>query len=209
MAHNAGMIIIAVLLAGLGVLLITRAHPVRRILGGILLIAGIVMPWLGGQHAASAAPIGPNGINVQGVSFVPNDSLIAVETLSGQSMTLNAAATPVIFFTRQASSGVQQIQTALEAVHSVHRPVILVSTFFHHPRMATTATESFLKKAHITLPVVVQQGPPTLYVHSVPTMITRHDGRWVAYTGIKNILAHLSAVTTMPGTNSQSAKKKG
>lgn len=177
---------------------------------GLLLLAGVLL--VGGAAAGVAArgahPVQAQGVNPVGVPLKPNDALIAVETLQGQSMSLNAAVTPVIFFARwcpHCQRDLPRIQRALTRLSGIHKPVVLVSTYFRKPAHAIATTRTFVRREHLTMPVVVQLGPPNLYVRSVPTMIAMIKGHWVTYTGEAAIVKHLAAVATVtvPPTSSK------
>ena len=216
--HNGILVGLGVISVGLGGLWVWRTRTVRRVIGGLLVVAGILGPIAGWKSMTvqAASPV----VNPTGVPLTRNDTLILAKTLQGQSVTLDAAATPVLFFARWGRTARQMatVQTAINRMTGLKRPVILVSTFFRDPRTAMRTTQAFMGREHLTLPVVVQEGPPTLYVRTVPTLIAMHDGKWVQYHGVPAIVTHLNVVVQLsppkgtvpsPGRVGKAAKKAG
>jgi hypothetical protein len=184
-----------------GGIIIVKAQPLRRILGALLIVAGFLFVATATSHRQSVAAGKP--VN-QGVPLVASDTLIAAKTLAGQPLVLNAEDTPVLFFSPQSSStNLAVVQKAWNTIRGAKRPVMLVSTGFRVPANAERSTEAFLNHEHVTMPVVIQEGPPTLYVKDTPTMVALTNGRWVQYHGVAAITAHLRASVSLP---SQPAK---
>ncbi len=196
-----------IVIATAGGIIIVKAQPVRRILGALLIVAGFLVGSLVTSHHSTVAAGRPSS---QGVPLVASDYLIAVKTLSGQAMVLNAEDTPVLFFSPQSSSeNLAAVQKALNAIKGTKRPVMLVSTGFNEPAEAGRSTEAFLNREHITMPVAIQEGPPTLYVKDTPTLIAMRNGRWVQYHGISAITAHLHALASIPNQRQAPVNKHG
>jgi len=192
------LIILAVgLLAGL----ILRARPRRGFAVGTLILSMFFAFWAGLGPAPLVQAASPH-LNPSGVPITPNDQVVLTESLTHQGMLLDAEATPLIFMATWALSSrqVATLQKSLAQLPGLHRPLILVSTFFHQPRTAIATTQTWMRRDHVTLPVVVQEGPPTLYVHAVPVMLTAHQGHLVRYAGMPAILAHLRAAVVIPST---------
>lgn len=196
-----------IVIATAGGIIIVKAQPVRRIAGALLIVAGFLAGSLVGSHHSTVAAGRPSN---QGVPLVASDNLIAVKTLSGQAMALNAEDTPVLFFSPQSSSeNLAAVQKALDAIKGTTRPVMLVSTGFNKPAEAGRSTVAFLNSQHITMPVAIQEGPPTLYVKETPTLIAMRNGRWVQYHGIPAITAHLRALVSISNKREAPVNKQG
>ena len=206
MTHLAGYM--GLVVATAGGIIIVKAHPLRRILGTLLIVAGFLVGGLALSHRQTEAVGTPAN---QGVELVASDSLIAAKTIAGQPIVLNAEDTPALFFSpRGSSTNLMTVQRAWNAIKGTKRPVMLVSTGFRNPDSAGRTTEAFLSHAHVTMPIVIQEGPPTLYVKNTPTMVAMTNGRWVQYHGVAAITAHLRAVVSLPthpGKQVKSAKK--
>lgn len=117
-----------------------------------------------------------------------NPSMVQVYTIQGKPVYLNASVTPLLFFARsftQDQKDIAALQKEIKKLKRQVKPIILVSTFFHSANLKAdiAATQAFVKKYHITLPVVIQAGPATEYVKSVPTLWYFSHKKLVMHTG--------------------------
>lgn len=199
-------------MATVGGIVVVKPRPLRRILGAVIIVAGFLI----GSFIVNQPTMASGKQSIQGVPLVANDNLIGVKTLTGHAMILNAAETPVLFFAPQSSSvNLKAVQSVLNAIKEPHRLVILVSTAFHNSAHAARSTKAFLSREHITMPVLIQEGPSTLYVQDTPTLIAMKNGDWVRYHGIADITAHLHALVSIAsqpvkhGTSAKNGSKKG
>lgn len=165
----------------------------RKLLGvGIALVAGAAIVLMG----ARIAPVHPvssmtRAAAAQGVPLQPDLHLLAAESLQGQQVFVDAGVTPLLFV-NPAQSGVslRPIETALSRLKA-YRPVMVVGTHFAQPLSAPAVMTRFVRQHKITLPVVIQEGAPSLYVTGTPTLIAQLHGHWVRVTGVSAIAAWL------------------
>jgi hypothetical protein len=196
--------------------------PLWFILGGLVLIAGLSLwgrwrwrrvPIIGSSGLTLAlvvagwilwqpAIVNAAGqhLNPTGVPITANWTLVLTKNLDRQGMVLDANATPLLFVAHWATTpaDIRTLQTHVQAVPGLHRPLMVISTFFHRPARAVATTTHWVRQAHVTLPVVVQEGAPSLYVATVPTLVTAVHGRIVQYHGWSAILAHLRTTIQIP-----------
>ena len=168
------------------------SHMRRKMAIGV--IAGS-LGILGGFGAVTHAA----SLNPQGVPITPNFSLILTKNLNRQGMVLDASATPVLFLAVSSTSApmMRRLQQIVAHTPGLHRPLMGISTFFSQPRLAFSQTQRWMRRDHVTFPVVVQEGPPHLYVRTVPTLMTAMHGHIVRYQGWPAIFAHLRSAITI------------
>lgn len=110
------------------------------------------------------------------IPIKPDYSLIPVYTLDGRSVYLNAAATPLEFFSvncphcQEDLPQIQQLVSDLKA----QKPLIYVSTFLTTSDLpeAIKETKEFVAKYKLNGTVVIQAGVPNAYVKTVPSLVT-------------------------------------
>lgn len=174
----------------------SRLRTVARIVESVTLLVALSLGMPPMIQAAS--PV----INAQGVPITPNAQVVLTESLNHRGMLLDAEATPLLFIATWQVSARQMATVEHYVAHlpGLHRPLIVVSTFFTQPRTAITTTQTWMHRNRVTLPVVIQEGPPKLYVHTTPVLLTAHDGHLVRYVGWSAVLAHLSNALVIPST---------
>lgn len=165
----------------------------RKLLSiGVGLLAGaafIMMVVLGtpGHPGATFA----RAADSQGVPLQPDLHLLAAESLRGQQVFVDAGVTPLLFVNpAQSGASLRPIETALSRLKA-YRPVMIVGTHFTQPLSAPAVMTRFVRQQKITLPVVIQEGAPALYVTTTPTLIAQLHGHWVRVTGVSAIAAWL------------------
>jgi len=110
----------------------------------------------------------------------PDYSLIPVYTLDGRSVYLNAAVTPLEFFSvncPHCQEDLPQIQRMVNDLKP-QKPLIYVSTFLTTSDLpeAIKETKEFVSKYKIDGTVVIQAGAPKAYVKTVPSLVTLKSG---------------------------------
>lgn len=159
---------------------------------GIALVAGVGLVLTG----ARVAPVHPvasltRAAAAQGVPLQPDLHLLAAESLRGQQVFVDAGVTPLLFVNpAQSGASLRPIETALSRLKA-YRPVMIVGTHFTQPLSAPAVMTRFVRQQKITLPVVIQEGAPALYVTTTPTLIAQLHGHWVRVTGVSAIAAWL------------------
>lgn len=166
----------------------------RRLLGaGLALLAGAAVVLMG----ARVAPVHPvasltRAAASQGVPLQPDRHLLAAESLQGRQVFVDAAVTPLLFVNpAQASVSLRPIEAALSRLKA-YRPVMIVGTHFAQPLAAPAEMTRWVRQNKVTLPVVIQEGAPDLYVTTTPTLMAQLHGRWVTVTGVSAIAAWLT-----------------
>jgi thiol-disulfide isomerase/thioredoxin len=108
-------------------------------------------------------------------------NLIPVYTLDGRSVYLNAAVTPLEFFSvncPHCQKDIPQIQTTVNDLKA-QKPLIYVSTFLttSNVQQAIQETKDFITKYKLAGTVVIQAGPPQEYVKAVPSLVMIKSGQ--------------------------------
>ena len=129
-----------------------------------------------------------------GVPFRPLWVAVQAETPGGQPMLADAGATPLLFVapTPAGAKVVAQVTKTLIALKT-YRPVMVVGTHFTDPALARTAWDRWVAHYHVTLPTVIQEGPPTWYAPTVPLLVVEWKNHLVRKTGTAAIAAWLHA----------------
>ncbi|SPF43527.1 conserved exported hypothetical protein [Candidatus Desulfosporosinus infrequens] len=107
-------------------------------------------------------------------------SLIPVYTLDGRNVYLNAAVTPLEFFSvncPHCQKDIPEIQSMVKDLKT-QKPLIYVSTFLTTSNLqeAIKQTKDFIATNKIEGTVVIQAGDPQEYVKSVPSLVTVKPG---------------------------------
>lgn len=118
-----------------------------------------------------------------GVPIQPTWTLILGETLSGTPQFVDAGGTPALFVapTKADAQVVLRVEAALRHWR-IARPVLVIGTHFADPATARAVWAAWIRRYHITLPTIIQEGPPTLYVRQTPVLVTEVKTRWVRIT---------------------------
>lgn len=187
--------------AGLAGFATSRLLVAQRATWGAL--AGLVTLALAAGAAGQPRAASASG-DAAGVPFQLTPYAMPVETPQGQSVLLDAAATPVIVVRPTASAAAQGIPAVETALHHLRNPriVVLMATGFPDPAHAPATLTQWIRTNHVTLPTVIQEGSPTLYVQQTPTLLAADGPHLVHITGAAAITAwirqHGSLATVLP-----------
>lgn len=111
----------------------------------------------------------------------PDYTLVPVYTLDGRNVYLNAGVTPLEFFSINDANSQKDIPEIQKSVLGIktQKPLIYVATSFTTSDIqeALKETKDFVAKYKVDGTVVVQAGPPTGYVKSLPSLVTLDNGR--------------------------------
>lgn len=134
-----------------------------------------------------------------GVAFHPLWVAVQAETPGGQPMLADAAATPLLFVapTPTGAQVVAQVTHTLTALKT-YRPVLVVGTHFADPTVARATWLHWVAHYHVSLPTVIQEGPPTWYAPTVPLLIVEWQNHLVRKTGTAAITAWLRTHAGIP-----------
>ncbi|AFM40459.1 hypothetical protein Desaci_1442 [Desulfosporosinus acidiphilus SJ4] len=142
------------------------------------LIAAVAAVVVIGSYFGLVGPWNPN--KAAEIPIKPDYTLIPVYTLDGRSVYLNAAITPLEFFSvncPHCQEDLPQIQTMVSDLNR-KKPFIYVSTFLNTSDLpeAIKETKAFISKYKIDGTVVIQAGAPKAYVKTVPSLVTLKSG---------------------------------
>lgn len=110
------------------------------------------------------------------IPIKPDYTLIPVYTLDGRSVYLNAAVTPLEFFSVNCPHCQEDLPQIQQMVSDLKpkKPLIYVSSFLNTADLpeAIKETKAFISKYKIDGTVVIQAGAPKEYVKTVPSLVT-------------------------------------
>lgn len=199
---------------------ITMTKRGKLTLLGILIVIVLIllgMSFLKKAKGADADSTSLAGVPSQGVEAIADYHLIPilnVQSTGTNQVYLNTAVTPAVFFatwSEQSQREVAAIQTELNAMKSMHKPLVLISTFVKttDQSQAVEAAKEFQQKNKITLPMTVQVGPPTEFVKQVPSLVYTDQKGTHIITNEDEIMKTLDTVLAIQNseTTKQQAKK--
>jgi low affinity Fe/Cu permease len=161
---------------------ITMTKRGKLTLLGILIVIVLILlgvSFLKKAKGADADATSLAGVPSQGVEDIADYHLIPilnVQATGTNQVYLNTAVTPALFFatwSEQSQKEVAAIQEKINAMKSLHKPLVLISTFVKttDQSKAVEDAKEFQQKNKITLPMTVQVGPPTEFVKQVPSLV--------------------------------------
>lgn len=121
------------------------------------------------------------GSALQTIAPKADFTLIPVYTMDERSVYLNAAVTPLLFFSLTCPSCIDDLPKLQELTLDLkpQKTLVYVATFFKTTDLkeAIEQTNEFIEKYNIQGTVVIQAGPPKTYVEKVPSLVTLDNGK--------------------------------
>lgn len=153
----------------------------RSLVVGVIIVVITIVTIFSLRHAGISGSNSWNPLKkAVEIPIKPDYSLIPVYTLDGRSVYLNAAVTPLEFFSVNCPHCQEDLPQIQQMVSDLKpkKPLIYVSTFLTTSDLpeAIKETKAFISKYKIDGTVVIQAGAPTAYVKTVPSLVTLKSG---------------------------------